>query len=148
MQQQYVAPYQQTAYYSPYPQSKSPEAAFFHIQRVQVNSLNKQGGNRHIQQLWLTTQLDAWIHQFDCEDDSGAGCKIMPLYIFRSLFSNRKPEHPKAFINGYSDYEVNNPRLCTTVLCTGYQTAQKALFQVTDTRQYLILGCETAQQIG
>ena len=66
-QQQYSGAFKQTAYYNPSPQTKTPEAAFHHMQTVQVSSLNKQEDNRHNWPLWLTTQLDAHVHQFDCE---------------------------------------------------------------------------------
>ena len=34
MQQQYAAPYQQTVYYNPSPQSETPKAVFHHMQTV------------------------------------------------------------------------------------------------------------------
>ena len=100
-QQQYAAPYKQTSYYSTSPQNEAPEAALHYIQTVQVNSLNKQEDNRLIQLLWLTTQLDAQVHQIDYEVYSGAECNIMPQYIYRLLFGDEKPEPPTIFINGY-----------------------------------------------
>ena len=90
-QHQYAAPYQKTAFHNPSPQSETPETAFYHMQTVQVKSLTKQADNRYIQPLWLSTQPDAQVHQFDCGDDSEAGCNIMPLYIYRSLFRDKKP---------------------------------------------------------
>ena len=108
MQQQYTAQYQQTAYYSPSPQSKTPEAAFHHMQTVQVNSLTKQEDKRHIWPPWLTAQLDAQVHQFDCEVDTGAGCNVMSLYIYRSLFEDKKPEPSTFSINGHGDFPVKS----------------------------------------
>ena len=70
------------------------------------------------------------------------------LYIYRSLFRDRKTGPPIAFINGYSDSQVNNQGSCIAVHLSRNQASQNAVFQVTDTRGYLIFGCETAQHIG
>ena len=71
----------------------------------------------------------------------------MSLYIYKSLFSDQRPESPTILINGYGDSTVRNQGSCTVVPLTGNQASQKAMVQVTDTREYLILGHETAQQI-
>ena len=118
------------------------------MQTTQINSLNKQEDNRHFQLLWLATQLNAQVSQFDCEVDSGAGCNIISLYIYRSLSGDKKLEPPTVFIDGYDDSPVKKQGSCTVVLLTGCQVSQKEVFRVTDTRGYLILCCETAQQLG
>ena len=46
------------------------------------------------------------------------------------------------------DSPVANQVLCAAVLLTGCQTAQKAVFKVTNTRGFLFLGYEMVQQIG
>ena len=51
-------------------------------------------------------------------------------------------------ITGYGDSPVAYTGSCTAVLLTGSQAPRKALFQVTDTRGYLILGRETVWKIG
>ena len=116
------------------------------MQMVQVNSLNKQEESMHIWPLWLTTQVDAQVHQFDCKGDLGAGYNIMPLYIYRSLFG--EPGPLTVFTDGHGDSPVKCQGLCTAVLFTGCQAPQKPVFQVTDTRQYFIFGHETIQKIG
>ena len=126
------------------PQPICSEAASHNMQTVWVNSLNKQEDNRHVWLLWLTTQLDAWVCYFDCEFDSGAGCNVMPLYIYGSMFGNKKPKPCTVFINGYVDSPVKNHVSCTAIHLTECQEPQKAVFQVTDTRGYLIEGCELA----
>ena len=128
MKQKYAAPYQWTAYYNSSPQSETPEASFHHIQTIKANSLNKQEDNMHIQPLWLRTQLDAQVHQFDCEVDSGARCNIMPLYIYGLLFRDKKPEPPIVFINGYGDYQGKNQGSWTAVHLTWCQAPQKAVY--------------------
>ena len=115
-QQQFAVPYQQTAYYSTHPQSETLEAAFHNMQTVQVHSLNKQENNRHIQPLWLTTQLDAQVHQFDCEVDLEAGCNIMFLNIYRLMFGENKLEPLTLFINGYSDSPIKKSRLVQSLI--------------------------------
>ena len=72
----------------------------------------------------------------------------MPLYIYRSPLIDKKPEPPTVFINGCGDTPVKNQDLYTSVLLSGNQSPQKALFQVTDTKGYLILGCGTAHKMG
>ena len=126
----------------------NPEAAFHHMLTVQVNSLNKQEDNRHIWLLWLTTQLDAQIHQFDCEINFRVGCIIMHQHIYRSLFRDRKPEPPTVFINGYSVFPVQNQGPCTVVLLNLCHAPHISVFQVTDIRGFLILDHKTTQQIG
>ena len=59
IQQQYVTPYQQTAYHNPSPQSEIPEAAFHHMHTVWSNSVNKQEDSRHIWPLFVSTQYNA-----------------------------------------------------------------------------------------
>ena len=87
---QYAAPYQQTTYYNPSPQSEIPEVAFHYMQIVQVNSLNKEEDYSHIWSLWVSTKYEAQVHHFDCKIDSGTGCNIVPLFIYRSLFRDKK----------------------------------------------------------
>ena len=60
----------------------------------------------HIWPLWLITQIDAQVHQFDCEVFNWEQVQYYALYIYRSLFEDKKPEPPTVFINGYSDSQV------------------------------------------
>ena len=71
-----------------------------------------------------------------------------PLYIYRSLFKDQRPEPPTVLISRYGNSLVANQRSCPAVLLIGCQTPQKAVFHIIDTRGYLILGCEMVQQIG
>ena len=109
------------------------------MQTVWVKSLNKQEDNMHIQPLLASTQLYTQVHQFDCEVDSGARCNIVPLYICRLMLRDKKPEPNTVLINAKSDSPVKNQRSCTAVILTGNQAPQKAVFQVTGVRGYLIL---------
>ena len=130
-----------------YNQSPQKGMMFHHLQTVSVNSLNKQD-NRHIWLLWMSIQHNDQVHQFDCEVDSGAGCNIIPLYIYRLLFKDWRTGPPRVVISGYGKSPVENQGSCTAVLLTGCQTPQKAVFQDTETRGYLILCHELAQQIA
>ena len=56
----------------------------------------------------------------------------MPLYIYRSLFRDKKPEPPTVCINGDDHFPVKTGSF-TDILLTGNQAPQKAVFQVTDT---------------
>ena len=89
-------------------------------------------------------QVRAQIQKFNCEIDTGAGSKIMSLYIYQELFGDRRLELQTVHISGYGDSPVANKRSCTVVLLTCCQTPRKATFQVTDMRECLILGRETA----
>ena len=75
-------------------------------------------------------------------------CNILPLYIYRSLFKDQRPEPPTILISGYGDSPVADQGSCIAVLLTGCQMPQRTVFQVTETSWYLILGGETVQQIG
>ena len=128
--------------------TQSTKRTFHHIKMVQVNSLNKQEDNKHIRPLWLTTHPKAQVHKFNYEVDTRAGCYIIPVHIFRSIFRDRRPELPHVIITGYDYSPVTNTGSCTAILITGCQVPRKAVFQVTDTRRYLILGRETVRKIG
>ena len=121
---------------------------FLHMKMVQVNGFNKLKDNRHIRPLWLTTHPKVQVHKFYCEVDTGAGCNIMSLCIYTSIFRDQRPELPMMIITGYGDSLVANTGSCTAVLLTGCHVLRKAIFQVVDTRGYLILGRETVRKIG
>ena len=143
MQQQYAAQH------SPPPQKGPQGGTFHHKKMAQVNSLNKQEENKHMRKpLWQTTHPKTHVHKFSCEADTRAWCSIMPLYIYRSIFRDMRPEPPMMTISGYGESLVANTGLCTAVFITGYQAPRKAVFQVTDTIGYLILGKETVRKIG
>ena len=131
------------------PPKRGPWGVMFcHIKTVQVKSLNKQEDNKHIRPLKVKTCPKVQVHKFDCEVDTGPGCNIMPLYIYRSIFGDQKPEPSMMIITGCGDSPVPNTGLCTSELFIGYQAPRKAVFQVTYTRGYLILSRETVRKIG
>ena len=104
--------------------------------------------DKHIRPLWLTTYHMAQVHKFDCEVDIGAGCNIILLYIYRSIFGDQTPELPIRMITTYGDSMVTTAGLCKAVLLTWCQVPRKAMFQVMDTSGYLIIGRETARKLG
>ena len=55
---------------------------------------------------------------------------------------------PMMIITKNGDSLVANTGSYTAVLLTGCQVLRKAMFQVMDTRGYLILGRETVRKIG
>ena len=117
----------------------------YQLKIVQVNSLNKQEDNKHIRPLWFATHPKAQVHKFDCEVDKGEGCNIMPLYIYRSIFRDKRLELPMMIITRYGDSLAITIGPCTAILLTGCQAPRKAMLQVTDTRGHLIIGRETAR---
>ena len=66
----------------------------------------------------------------------------MPLYIYWSLHRDEKPEPATVLVNEYGESPVKNQ--VTVILLTRNQASQEAVFQVTDTRGYLILACSKA----
>ena len=142
-----AAPYQQTSYYSPSPQSKIPKAAFHHMQTVQVNSLNKHEDNRHIQSCgcqhnvrhMYTSWTIRWIHK---QGTISCPCKSIGHCL------QTRNQSITQFSSMDSDSPVKYQGSCPAVLLGGNKVPQKAVFQVTDTRGYLILGHETVKQIG
>ena len=73
----------------------------------------------------------------------------VPLYLHKSLFGDKSLTPTSVQIFGYGESSVANLGACTIAIHTGdIQKPQMATCQVTDTRGYLILGRETAQQVG
>ena len=62
------------------------EVTFHHMWTVQVNSLNKQEDNKNVWPMWLMTQHNTQVHKFDSELDTGVGCNITSLYMYRTIF--------------------------------------------------------------
>ena len=105
--------------------------------------------SKHIKPLWLSTASGGPIYEVECEIDAGAGCNVMPLYLHKSLFGDKSLTPTSVQIFGYGESPVANLGACTIAIHTGdRQLPQMATCQVTDTRGYLILGRETAQQVG
>ena len=105
--------------------------------------------SKHIKPLWLSTASGGPIYEVECEIDTGVGCNVMPLYLQKSLFGDKSLTPTSVQIFGYGESPVANLGACTIAIHTGdRQLPQMATCQVTDTRGYLILGRETAQQVG
>ena len=69
----------------------------------------------------------------------------MPLYIYRSILGDRRPELPTMIITGYGSSPVANTGYCPAVLLTLCQASRKAVFP---SHGHLILGRETVRKIG
>ena len=105
--------------------------------------------SKHIKPLWLSTASGGPIYEVECEIDTGAGCNVMPLYLHKSLFGDKSLTPTSVQIFGYGESPVANLGACSIAIHPGdRQQPQMATCQVTDTRGYLILGRETAQQVG
>ena len=96
---------------------------FHHMQTVQVNCLNEQKDNKHIQPLWLLTQYNAKVDKCDSEVDIGVGSNI-----YRAIFGERRLKPPFVLISSYGDTLVVNKGSCKTILLIGCQTPRKAKF--------------------
>ena len=134
--------------FGPHVTQDDQHTMFHHIQTFHVKSINKTS-SKHIKPLWLSTASGAPIYQVECEIDTGAGCNVMPLYLHKSLFGDKILTPTSVQIFGYGESPVANLGACTIAIHTGdRQQPQMATCQVTDTRGYLILGRETAQQVS
>ena len=132
--------------YSTSPQNGTQDATFHHMWTVQVNSLNEQKDIKHICPLWLMTQHNAQVHKFNSEADNEVRCNIMPLYIYRAVFWDRRLEPPTVLTSGYGDSLVVNKGLCTAILLTGCQTLRRP-YSKSQTKEGNWFWAETAQQI-
>ena len=73
----------------------------------------------------------------------------MPLYLHISLIGDKSLTRTSLQMFGYGESPVPNLGACTIAIHTGdRQQPQLTTCQVTDTRGYLILGRESAQQVG
>ena len=121
---------------------------FYNIQTFHAKSINDIS-SKHTEPLWLSTASGGPIHQGECEIDTGAGCNVMPLYLYISLIGDKSLTPTSLQMFGYGESLVPSVGACTIVIHTGdRQQPQIATCQVTDTRGYLILGRESAQQVG
>ena len=97
---------------------------------------------------WLSAESEGPIHQVECEIDTGAGCNVMPLYMYKSLFGAKELMPTPVQIFGYGESPMANLGAWTITIHTDNRQPQMATCQMTDTRGYLILGRTTAQQVG
>ena len=104
--------------------------------------------SKHIKPLWLSAGSEGPIHQVECEIDTGAGCNVMPLYMYKSLFGDKELMPTPVQILGYGESPIAILGACTITIHTSSKQPQMATCQVTDTRGYLILGRTAAQQVG
>ena len=73
----------------------------------------------------------------------------MPLYLHKSLFSDKELLPTSFQIFGYGESAVTNLEVCTIAIHTGNsEEPQMATCQMTETLGYLILRRETAQKVG
>ena len=134
--------------FGPHVPQDNQHTMFHHIQSFHMKSINDTS-SKHIKPLWLSTASGGPIYQVECKIYTGAGCNVMPLYLHKSLFGDKILTPTSVQIFGYGESPVANLGACTIAIHTGdRQQPQMATCQVTDTRAYLILGRETAQQVG
>ena len=133
--------------FEPPQQYPSQPALFHHIQTYHVKSI-KDTSSKHIKPLWLSAATEGPMHQAECEIDTGAGCNVMPSYMYRSLFGDEELMPTSVQIFGYGASPKANLGACMIHIHTSNNQPQMATCQVTDTRGYLILGRKTAQQGG
>ena len=70
-------------------------------------------------------------------------------FVSAQIFGDKILTPTSVQVFGYGESPVANLGACTIAIHTGdRQQPQMATCQVTDTRAYLILGRETAQQVG
>ena len=79
--------------------------------------------------------------------NSGAGCNIMPLHSYRSLFRDKEPALPSVFISGYSGSPIKN-NAHTQLYSSLSSRYHRSQYSRSDTGGYLIPHLETTQQTG
>jgi len=104
--------------------------------------------SKHIKPLWFSAASEGPIHQAEGEIDTGVGCNVMPLYMYKSLFGDKELMPTSVQIFGYGESPIANLGACTITIHTSNKQPQMATCLVTGTRGYLILGRPTAQQVG
>ena len=57
-------------------------------------------------------------YQVECVVDSGAGCNVMSLYMYKSLFGNNKIVRTPVQIFGYGDSPITNRGVCAVTIHT------------------------------
>ena len=118
------------------------------MQMVQVNSLNKQEDNRHIWLLWLTTQTDAQVCQFDCNIDLEQDATSCPCTSTGHCLETSNQNLPQ-----FSSMDIVTPQQKSSVMhsCSPYWVSgiiESSIPSHRYNRISYILGCERAQQIG
>ena len=132
--------------FGPHVPQDNQHTMLHHIQSFHVKSINDTL-SKHLKPLWLSTASGGPIRLN--ARSIGVGCNVMPLYLHKSLFGDNSLAPTFVQISGYGESPVANLGACTIAIHTGdRQEPQMATCQVTDTRGYLILGRETAQQVG
>ena len=150
------AVYLQSMPQAEYSQSVASDVEFKHIDAVDAKIHNltsqkikkgQQSKLNHIKALWFSTCQNEVMHEIQCEVDSGAGCNVMPLYIYKHIFKNREMDPPGMNIFGYGGNPIKTLGSC---LIKVHTAKKKRLIQcqITDTKGYLILGRDTAEDIG
>ena len=113
-----------------------------------VKTLNHPQPQPHIRPLWLGKELSSQIFQISCEVDTGASCKILPLYKAKALFgTDLKLGKPTVNLKGYNDSPVENLGSFSMYLYHGKQT-YKVSCEVADSKGHLILGRQQVLLMG
>ena len=111
------------------------------MQTVQVNSLTSR------KTTGIPDHFGCWhnlMHRYNSlpmrlnQEQGAISC---PWSSTGHCLETLKLEPPTVLISGYGDFPLKNQGLSIALFLIGNQAPKKAVFQVTDTRGYLILGC-------
>ena len=119
----------------PLQQYSSQPALFHHIQTYHVKSINDTS-SKHIKPLWLSAASGGPIHQVECEIDTGAGCNITPLYMYKSLFGVNELMPTSVQIYGHGESPIANLGACIITIHTSNKQPQMVTCQVTHSSPY------------
>ncbi len=125
---------------------ESPLFTFNHLTH-DVHSLSQ--AEVQIKPLWFSTDLlTKETHKVDVEIDSGAGCNVMPEYLYRSIFGKTAPKPSQARIRAYGGVKVPVLGKCSVYIHTADGKCTEAEFEISSPKGHPILGRETSRAIG
>ena len=112
----------------------------------QINVHRIDSDDEHLKPLWISTGYGETVHQVEAEIDSGAGCNVMPLYLYKAIFKDNELDRPTVRILAFGDTKVHVKGSCLVTIHTSEGLMQDR-FQVTETKRHLIMGRRLSKRI-
>lgn len=111
------------------------------------NNLCTPTHKRALRPIWIRTPDKSSIHELMCEIDTGAGCNVMPKYLY-SQVTNKPLDPPKTRITAYGDHQIHVLGSLQTEAIVNSNECHDIQWQVTDTKGPAILGLLSAEVLG
>ena len=121
----------------------------FTFNQLTVHSLQSSSAGEHIKPLWVSTDPESSdVHEVPVEIDTGAGCNVLPEYLYGDIFGDTQPKPSRARVEAFGGTQVKVLGICTLFIIRPDGTRTKADFQIADPKGYPILGRDTSREIG